>query len=82
MRFIFYTAGMLASLSFFGFACLAAQVAAGQQQPDPVKTIPFLKQQREAAFDNIAACSVLVTEQQAKIAELEKQLAEAKAAPK
>jgi len=57
-------------------------MAAAQQQPDPAKMLPFLKQQREAAFDNIAACSVLVTDQQARIAELEKQLVEAKAAPK
>jgi hypothetical protein len=56
--------------------------ALAQQQADPTKLVPILKQQREMAFDGVASCAVTVIDQNARIADLEKQLAEAKAAPK
>jgi hypothetical protein len=57
--------------------------AHGQQQPpDPAKLVPILKQQREMAFDGVASCAATVVDQNARIADLEKQLADAKAAPK
>jgi hypothetical protein len=63
-------------------ALLMASPAFAQQQPDAAKMVPFIKQQREMAYDAIAACSTVVNEQQVRIADLEKQLAEAKAAKK
>jgi hypothetical protein len=47
------------------------------QQSDPVKLAPIYQQQRNMAHDQIAACAISVTDLQARIAELEKKLAEA-----
>ena len=60
---------------------LAICIARGQQQTDPAKLVPILKQQREMAFDGVASCAAAVVDQNARIADLEKQLADAKAAP-
>jgi phage shock protein A len=48
------------------------------QQADPAKLGSVLRQQRDMANDNVAACSVAVSDLQAKVADLEKQLAAAK----
>ena len=57
---------------------LASPAFAQQQQPDPAKIMVMLKQQREMAMDAVASCSVTIAEQQARISELEKQVAEIK----
>jgi hypothetical protein len=51
-----------------------------QSLPDPAKLAPVYQQQRNAEADGRAQCFALVLDQQARIAELEKQLAAAKAA--
>jgi hypothetical protein len=56
-------------------ALLATPVLA--QQIDPAKVAPFYRQQRDVANDGVAACTVIVMDLQAKIAELERKLAEA-----
>jgi hypothetical protein len=56
----------------------AVKPAVGQQLPDATKLAPFYQQQRNIANDGVAACALSNAELQAKIAELEKQLAEAK----
>jgi hypothetical protein len=62
------------------FACLIASPAFGQQQqPDPAKLAPLLRQQRDIANDSIAVCSATVIDLQARVAELEKRLPEAQA---
>jgi hypothetical protein len=48
------------------------------QQADLLKLAPFYQRQRDMANDVIAQCSVLVTDLQSRVADLEKQLAEAK----
>jgi hypothetical protein len=60
-------------------AVLIASPAFAQQQPDPGKLVPMLKQQREMALDGVASCAATVIDQNARITDLEKQLAEAKA---
>jgi hypothetical protein len=50
--------------------CVSAQ--------DAAKLAPIYQQQRNMANDSIAQCSVIVADLQAKIADLEKQLAAAK----
>lgn len=54
---------------------LAASSAFAQQPPDPAKLAQVYRQQREQAADGIAACSIIASDLQAKIAELEKRLA-------
>ena len=49
-----------------------------QQLPDASKLAPIYQQQRNAEADGRAQCYAIVIELQAKIADLEKQLAEAK----
>jgi hypothetical protein len=63
---------------------LFAMPALAQQQgpPDPAKLAPLYRQQRDISNDAIAACAVATGDLQAKIAELEKKLTEAQAAPK
>lgn len=51
------------------------------QQPDPAKLGSVLRQQRDMANDAVAQCSIVVGDLQAKVADLEKQLAAAKQAP-
>jgi hypothetical protein len=63
-------------------AIFIAGYAAAQQLPDATKLAPFFQQQRNIANDGIAACALSNAELQTKIAELEKHLAEAKAAKK
>lgn len=58
---------------------LALTMSASAQQPDPSKVLPWVQMQRNASSDAVAQCSALANDQQAKIAELEKQLAELKA---
>jgi phage shock protein A len=53
--------------------------AALAQQSDPAKLAPVYRQQRDLANDQIANCAVSLADLQAKIADLEKQLAAAKA---
>ncbi len=48
----------------------------GQQLPDASKLAPVYRQQREAEADGRAQCYAIVVELQARIAELEKKLAE------
>lgn len=57
--------------------CLAA-VPATAQQLDPVKLGSAYQQQRNMAYDSVAQCAVSVSDLQMKIADLERQLAEAK----
>lgn len=59
---------------------LLASPALAQQQTDPAKLLPLIRQQREVANDSIAACVAAAGEMQTRIAELEKKLAEAQAA--
>lgn len=68
---------MIVRLVFF--LLLVSPVAA--QQVDPAKLGSVLRQQRDMANDNVAACSVAVSDLQAKVADLEKQLAAAKQVP-
>jgi hypothetical protein len=75
MRIVFYVAGMLAALSFLGFACLAVQVALAQQQ-SPTEQALSTKLIKE--INEGLSCSVALSQAQAKIVELEKQLAEAR----
>ena len=56
--------------------------ASAQQLPDAAKLAPLYQQQRNAEADGRAQCYAVVLELQVRVAELEKQLAEAKAAPK
>jgi hypothetical protein len=65
-------------------AILFVTPALAQQQgpPDPAKLAPLYRQQRDISNDAIAACAVATGDLQAKIAELEKKLTEAQAAPK
>jgi phage shock protein A len=67
-------------LTVTALALLLASPALAQQ-PDPAKLAPLYRQQRDFANDNVAACAVTVTDLQAKIAELEKKLAETKPNP-
>lgn len=48
------------------------------QQPDPAKLLSVVAAQRNSAADGVAQCSVMVGDLQARIAELEKQISEAK----
>lgn len=47
------------------------------QQSDAAKLAPLYQQQRNSALDGMASCAALVVELQARIAELEKKLADA-----
>lgn len=53
--------------------------AALAQNVDPAKLNAVLQAQRNNATDAVAQCSVLAGDQQARISELEKQIAELKA---
>ena len=68
----FYIAG-----GFFG---IGLALAYAQPAPDAAKLAPVYRQQREAQSDGWAQCFTGVIDLQARIAELEKQLAAAKAA--
>ena len=54
---------------------LASPVQA--QQSDAAKLAPLYQQQRNSALDGMASCAALVAELQARLAELEKKLADA-----
>lgn len=60
-----------------GLALLAFPAAA-QQLPDATKLAPIYQQQRNSEADGRAQCYAIVVDLQAKIADLEKQLAAAK----
>jgi hypothetical protein len=60
------------AVSAFGFAAL------GQQMPDALKLAPVYQQQRNSEADGRAQCITIVVDLQARIADLEKQLAAAK----
>ena len=62
-------------------AFLLPNAALAQQAASPVDVIPWLQSQRNTALDAAAQCGATVTALQAKIADLEKQLAEAKKEP-
>ena len=62
------------------FLALLSTPALSQQIPDASKLAPIYQQQRNLYADGMAQCYVQVTDLQARIAELEKQLAAAKAA--
>ncbi len=55
---------------------LAPLAATAQQAPDVSKLAPMYQQQRNAEADGRAQCYAIVVELQARIAELEKKLAE------
>ena len=57
-------------------------VALAQQLPDASKLAPVYQQQRNAEADGRAQCYAIVVDLQARVADLEKQLAEATAAKK
>lgn len=59
---------------------LAASPAFAQQLPDASKLAPVYQQQRNIFADGMAQCYVQVADLQAKIADLERQLAAAKEA--
>lgn len=61
--------------------CASAALAQQAPQPDPAKLVPWLQQQRNAALDGAAQCYVTATDLQNRIAELEKEIAAAKATP-
>jgi len=65
---------LIIALTFF----CASQAFA--QQQDPARLAPYYQQQRNSANDSVAACAVMASELQARIADLEKKLAEATAA--
>jgi hypothetical protein len=68
----------------FGSSVIIAMVAlppswlAAQQLPDLSKLAPVYQQQRNAEADGRAQCYAIVVDLQARIADLEKQLTEAK----
>lgn len=65
--------------AFGGLAFAVASFAVfAQQLPDASKLAPVYQQQRNAEADGRAQCYTIVLDLQARIAELEKQLAEAK----
>lgn len=68
----------MAHLRLVLLALLASLLTADAQQADPAKLAPMYRQQRDQANDTLAACAVAVTDLQARIAELEKKLAEKK----
>jgi hypothetical protein len=57
-------------------------MALAQQLPDASKLAPIYQQQRNAEADGRAQCYAIVVDLQARIADLEKQLAAAKTEPK
>jgi uncharacterized protein YlxW (UPF0749 family) len=61
---------------------IAASSAASAQTnaASQAKLVPYYQQQRNSALDNLASCAAAVTDLQNKIADLEKQLSDAKAA--
>jgi len=66
---------LLFATIFFGCGLVAAQPL-----PDATKLAPVYQQQRNAEADGRAQCYAIVVELQAKIADLEKQIADAKVA--
>lgn len=48
-----------------------------QQQSDAVRLAPLYQQQRNNALDGMASCAALVADLQARLAELEKKIADA-----
>jgi hypothetical protein len=55
--------------------------ALAQQLPDAAKLAPIYEQQRNAEANGRAECYAIMTDLQARVAELEKELAQAKAPP-
>lgn len=64
----------------FGCITFGCGLVAAQPAVDPAKLAPVYQQQRNAEADGKAQCYAVVFDQQARIIELEKQLAAAKAA--
>jgi hypothetical protein len=67
---------VVASLMTMTSVALAQQPSASTA----AKLVPYYQQQRNSALDNLASCAAAVTDLQNKIADLEKQLSDAKAA--
>lgn len=61
-----------------GCLLLTVNVAVAQPLADPAKIAPIYQQQRNAEADGRAQCYAIVIDLQAKITELEKQLAAVK----
>lgn len=57
---------------------IGTHTAMAQQQVDPGKLVSVLTVQRNNATDAVAQCSVMMADLQAKVADLEKQLADSK----
>jgi hypothetical protein len=68
---------VVASLMTMTSVALAQQPSASSTA---AKLVPYYQQQRNSALDNLASCAAAVSDLQSKIADLEKQLSDAKAA--
>jgi hypothetical protein len=66
---------IIASILIAASSAASAQTSASSQ----AKLVPFYQQQRNSALDNLASCAAAVSDLQNKIADLERQLNEAKA---